>query len=391
MRYPQRAYRYHEQGATALVVVMFSVLLFAVVVVGFMQLMVGEQSASNDNELSRGAYDSALAGVEDGKRVLQACFDGDTSACDVINANKCSTTSDAGLVGTSGDSEVYLKSTSATGVNGESYEQAYTCVKVALNTPNYLGYLSATESSSVVIPLVGESNASYVNLEWYSSSASGTGSLLTPPLPTSLLVTKANWPAKRPPVMRVELINMQPAVSDLSSQDSMAGQETIYLYPRKKSAIALPVSYLSDSDVRNKNGSGGVSLQTVGCDDNITSNLSGYVCNATLTLPAGLDTTPTATEIRGGIYLRVTALYNSADFSATLQDGAYETINYVKVQPSIDSTGRAADVFRRVEARVESTDDMATYPRATIDITNNLCKVLSVTDTYSGVSGSCTP
>lgn len=385
MTYQGNPYRHRERGATSLIIVMFSVLLFAVVVVGFMQLMVGEQSASNDNELSRGAYDSALAGVEDGKRVLQACFDGDASACDAINASKCSTTSDAGLVGTSGDSEVYLKSTSATGVNGETYEQAYTCVKVALNTPNYLGYLQANESSSVVIPLVGESNASYVNLEWYSSSASGTGSLLTTPLPASLLVPKANWPAKRPPIMRLELINMQSAASDLSSQDTIGGLETVYLYPRKKSAMALPVSYLFDSDTRNKTGSGGINIQSVGCDDNITSNLSGYVCNATLTLPSGLNT-----SIRG-VYLRVTSLYNSADFSATMQDGAYDTINYVKVQPSIDSTGRAADVFRRVEARVESTDDMATYPRATIDVTNNLCKVLSVTDTYSGVSGSCTP
>lgn len=385
MRYSERAYRYREQGATSLVVVMFSVLLFAVVVVGFMQLMVGEQSASNDSELSRSAYDSALAGVEDGKRVIQACFDGDMDACKAIDDSNCSTTVDAGLVGTSGDSEVYLKSTSASGVNGESYEQAYTCVKVALNTPNYLGYLSAAESSSVVIPLVGESNASYVNLEWYSSSASGTGSLLESPLPTSLLVAKANWPAKRPPIMRLELINMHSAVGDLSSQDTMSGLETVYLYPRKKVAMALPTSYLFDSDIRSKIGSGGINLQIVGCDDNITSNLSGYVCNATLTLPAGLNTTTR------GTYLRVTALYNSADFSAALQDGLHETIDYVRVQPSIDSTGRAADVFRRVEARVESTDDTATYPRATIDITSNLCKVLSVTDTYSGVSGSCTP
>ena len=165
----------------------------------------------------------------------------------------------------------------------------------------------------------------------------------------------------------------------------MSGLETVYLYPRKKVAMALPTSYLFDSDIRSKIGSGGINLQIVGCDDNITSNLSGYVCNATLTLPAGLNTTTR------GTYLRVTALYNSADFSAALQDGLHETIDYVRVQPSIDSTGRAADVFRRVEARVESTDDTATYPRATIDITSNLCKVLSVTDTYSGVSGSCTP
>ena len=54
--------RYHERGATAIVIVIFSVLLLLTVTVGFMRLVVQDQNRSTDSELSRGAYDSALAG-----------------------------------------------------------------------------------------------------------------------------------------------------------------------------------------------------------------------------------------------------------------------------------------------------------------------------------------
>jgi hypothetical protein len=51
------------------------------------------------------------------------------------------------------------------------------------------------------------------------------------------------------------------------------------------------------------------------------------------------------------------------------------------VEPAIDSTGRAADVFRRVKARVQLIDPMVDqlYPRATVDITHNFCKDFGIT------------
>ena len=62
------------------------------------------------------------------------------------------------------------------------------------------------------------------------------------------------------------------------------------------------------------------------------------------------------------------------------------------VQPKIDSTGRAADVFRRVEASVELTDpnDVMLYPRATVDTTGSFCKSFVVTDNLNDYEdGSC--
>lgn len=366
-------YRYREQGATALVVVMFSVLLFAVVAVGFMQLMTSEQRSSTDNELSRGAYDSALAGIEDGKRVLKLCMDRDNNACDVLNADKCTTVSDAGFVTPRANGEVYLRSTSVNGLSGQDYEQAYTCVKVTLDTNDYRGTLSDDES--VVIPLktVGR-DASQIAVSWFDSRTVDPSAGAT----DLLVKTAANWPSVKPPLLRIQLISLANG-DDLSTLDNANGGRTLYVYPTTTgSALAIDSAIVT----RARPDATATKLQAVRCQ--ATGYLTEYACNTVITLPSTFATSSQ------GVYVRVSAIYNDTKFSVAPQESDGTAIAYDQVQPSIDSTGRASDVFRRVEARVETSDDQTAYPRATIDITGNLCKTVTVTDVFYD-AGSCTP
>lgn len=388
-----KAYRYREQGATALLIVTFSVLLFVVVTVGFMQLMTAEQRSSSDNELSRGAYDSALAGVEDGKRILKACLDspdfsGGNAACTAITANSCKTT--VGVVSET-NGEVYLK-TNNSSVDSKEYEQAYTCVKVALNTNDYLGRIEAGDSSTKIVPLKTVEKAGRITVQWFSSF----GGTLSAYDPASLpLTSKDAWGYLQPSVLRLQLINLpvndsdDASIAKLDDAGTASGMRTVYLYPQAKSSVnPLRPTASFASDTRARGAAGPSLMSAVWCDEDRTTNLSGYVCQATVLLPDGIDTT------QDGVYIRVSAAYNATDFSISPEvkqaDDSWKGTQYERVQPAIDSTGRAADVFRRVEARVESTDALVAYPRATIDITNNLCKTLAVTDSYYS-GGSCTP
>ena len=363
-------YRYRERGVTSLIVVLFSTLLFVVVSVGFMQLMTAEQRASVDNELSRGAYDSALSGVEDGKRVLKACMNGgadSAEACAKIALGDCDTVSAAGLV-TAKDGEVYLQSSSSNGVGGlagKDYEQAYTCVKVARDTKDYVK--NVTDDSSVLIPLRTVAPVDTVDISWFARSNSTSDTVELDPVGdlTAKLIAKSGWETNRPPVLRVQLMQYKGDDIDLSSLDGDNGH-TVYLYPKSAGSSALAFSL----DARRSGAA--LTPTLVKCAPTF---VSAYACTASITLPTRVGG-PASNAMAA--FLRITPIYNNAEISVMPKDSTTGAVKFHDLQPSIDSTGRAADVFRRVEARVETGDPI--YPRATVDITNNLCKVFSVTD-----------
>lgn len=383
-----RSRRAHEQGVTSLVIVVFSILLLVTMTVSFMQIMVSEQTRTDDAELSQGAYDSALAGVEDGKRVLTACqsagFDPRAESCQAINNASCTTVSDAGLVNTEVNGEVYLK-TNATGSNGTDFQQAYTCVIIRQQTSDYRGTLAQADSS-VVVPLKSVAPFAKVQLFWRIPGIRAIDIDATPLFNLPILFDWNITPLQpRPALLRAQLIQYTNGSLSSADFDSDGNGHTLYLYPKQlSSAPALDFA----ADVRR---SGAQVPRPAACPVGGTLP-QGYHCTATIDVPSPLGGAP-ASRVA---YLRLTSLYAPSDYMIRLVSSTGETVDFNGVQPSIDSTGRAADIFRRVDARVELIDpsDASLYPRATVDVTKNLCKVFTVstaTSDYSDGSSTCNP
>ena len=59
-----------KRGSTSIIVTIFAMLLFSIIVVGFVRLTLSEAGQTSKSDLSKSAYDSALAGVEDAKVAL---------------------------------------------------------------------------------------------------------------------------------------------------------------------------------------------------------------------------------------------------------------------------------------------------------------------------------
>lgn len=408
-----------QSGAVSLFVVIFATLLITVVTVSFLRLMVNDQSQASKNDLSQSAYDSAQAGVEDAKRALiryqTVCANDGATACDQlatkINTASCNNalelsgvipagSSDAtGQAGKTG--EVRVQQSSSSG--DQALDQAYTCVTIQLNTDDYVGSLSVNASS--LVPLIGVSDFNTVKVEWFSpedlgtSANSGSNQIsLTGPLPSQPLLDQASWPINRPSILRTQMMQYGSDGFTLGSFDAttssnQSNANTLFLYPT--SSVTASSEAFATRDLRRTSVGGDTPIDQRGdtplpvhCQSNLSAG--GFACSETLTLPDLIGS-----GARKG-FLRLTPLYNAAHFRVTLLNGS-APVQFSSVQPAIDSTGRANDIFRRVVSRVDLIDTSFPYPDGAVDLSSGtgssggFCKDFAVTDTSYISSNECTP
>lgn len=386
-----------ERGAVSLFVVIFAALLLTIVTVGFVQLMLKDQRQATVNDLSQSAKDAALAGVEDAKRLLlldQSCRDGTAAStidCAAItsaltpapgkNETECNTLSSAGIVGETNNETIIQKTL---GDNSSKLDQAYTCVKVGVNTGNYEGTLDVNKS--MMVPLSGVGTFDSIEISWFSNQ--DISSVTTDPkvaFPTtgadvSLPRVGTKWQFNSPALMRTQLIQTGGGFKLSDFNDSQPGNKsdtnTLFLYP---SATGVDTKDFALDARRSPTNA----PQQVHCEDSLAS--AAYACKVTIALPSPID----GNAANRNAFLRLTALYNNSHFSVKLKNAGSDVL-FNRVQPEVDSTGRANDVFRRVKARVELKGEFA-YPEAAIDMTGNLCKNFTVTDAEDGYvdGGGC--
>lgn len=397
----------YRSGAVSIFVVIFTAVLLTGVTVGFTVLMLSDQERSTDNDLSQSARDSAEAGVEDAKRVLAQLTDcqdrgliGQTTTDEgrrcgeinnAINAKNCDTISRA--LGVTGEKE--RKVAQSEGDN--KLDQAYTCVTIDPDTDAFVGK-TEDESDMRVIPLRGTDTFDTVELSWIDRSdvpervnfeqASGD----TPsdsrdraayiPLPT-----RSNW-QNRGSILRVGTILYNPNDVNVKAMDNAA--RTAFLYagtsstPRQNidltdGSIDVHKSIYNDP-VENEGVPDAVNTATpVHCSGVAPGEgeptKDGYLCKTSVKVKDIND----ASEAQ----LTLSSLYRATSFSIVLKDSTNpeKNIKFRGVQPEVDSTGRANDVFRRVVARVEAVGGRdAPFPRAAVGTSGSICKSYIVTD-----------
>lgn len=370
-----------QNGAVSIFIVVFTALLITIITVGFLRIMARDQQQATASDLSQSAYDAASAGVEDAKRALAryyAATGANRSTIEgILNSHSCDTVSRI-LYGGSADETLVA--------SDETLDQAYTCVKIFLQTDNYIGSLGADQSQ--VIPLTSRSTFDRVRIEWFSQRdlSSGITQFVVPTGASTALPAQDNWDRSRPPLLEAQLIQHGSdfTLGDFdSASSSQSNTNTLSLYPARLSSI--PALRFADNVRRSPSANG---LQQVRCLPNPSSETSwgNYSCRADIQLP---------TPVGGGsrsAYLRLTPRYNSTHYQVSLYNGS-AVRNFDGVQPRIDSTGRANNLFRRIDARVEPSSS-AVYPEAAVDITGNFCKVFSVTNRtqdYRDGNAVCTP
>lgn len=401
-----------KSGAASIYVVVFALLLFSVIVVAFAALINSEFGKSTDDILAQAAYDSALAGVEDAKLAMisyrkqlngpnanntkqrldkiKGKCNGISNFIDRITENEDGTFS-----------EVFVE---ATGSNsGSITEQAYTCVTIENNLSDYIATIP--ESTYRLIPLsveqpssISASEIESITLSWFSESdyidydavrwpiynedesyAFENPNANGAPAPSILSVQFIQFPDSGIGVSPFGIGNDDVNVTNVTTYNATNRGE-IWLVPTNATSIdntfvTAPgginaFAYSNDHKDGNANEPYFISC----AKDKASIPADGFLCSATIPLPKSIgingDGELSVSENRAndGTFLIVSLPYQqpSTTIKVTMNDRDGNHIKFNNVQVQIDSTGRANDVFSRVETRIEFTDSNYPLPTNTI-------------------------
>lgn len=417
-----------KSGAVSIYVVVFLTLIFGVITMSFIRIVLNDAIETTNTDLYRSAYDSALAGVEDAKIALLKYHDclsqgevGSSGAAsgtcaNIIyemeqgaNADDCDVVQRVLGRSQEDQNEVIVQETQNSTDVGNSYDlsQAYTCVKITEETDDYLTTLSTLDDNRI-IPLrsVDTDSIKAIEFSWYAASNGGTNYMNS-----SYLMPNNTQQAYTPPIVTLDIFQTD------TNADGACGWGV---------ESDAPCFNLGELSVNNSNSTGtdhavlvfrptdggGQNYVTAGevldhsdKDDNAPINVScdrnnNFYCTVTIELPDTFRHTPRATATS---FLRATLPYErpNTDVAVTLCKGVSsgtctEKTKFTGVQAAIDSTGRANDLYRRIETRVELVDIYYPYPNYALYLSgegNAANKNFYVTNTCwqtdNGGAGGC--
>ena len=376
-----------ERGAASIFIVIFFALLIGVVTVSFVHIVDQDQQQALNNDLSQSAYDAAKAGVVDANRAIALCEnkpEPDKSDCLAQFENKCDDlsnfSSEFGNLNLRkiGASEVGV---GADGAKDSKLNQSYTCAKIQYETENIM--LSVNNGKMHVLELNSDDQFNLINIKWFNSEDAGidpaTGFGTFPTYP-ELATDSAQWGGNAtPPLLRLQLIRGEPGGGfNLSNLNN--NSKTTFLYP-SKTASGPEITSANLSFVTDESGKIKYQPQKVLCS-NDRFKQAQLACEVLLFTSGNIAPGQKA-------YLVISPIYNKTTVSVQLQNTialGTPTISLAKGYPTVDVTGRASDLFRRIKTTINLNgnpntdiggDDLPGY-----DSTKTLCKNFSIGRDY---------
>jgi hypothetical protein len=374
-----------EAGFVSLFTVIFFILFIAVITLGFLRIMGIEQQQALNNDLTSSAIAAADSGIEDGKRAIlayQTTTDPalKTALAAAFTSGQCDSLTGSAVIRTA------LRLDAGGNVIGNNQlNQNYTCLTVDLTTPDYLNYKSANASD--YIPLVPDGPTfNRIRVSWHLISQTlgpagdgipanyPPGPLLPPVVNVNGNPTNAWSSQGYPAYLRVQLY-AHPKAGPITRAALDARSNTMLLVPTTQANVAgVPATTPINFGTNDPRGyeQAKTNLQQIRCINNPAGNVGGYACTATLELPPG---NPAATN---NYFLRVTPMYGQSHFQLGLLNGN-APVDFNGVQPIVDATGKAQDVFRREQARIR-INPVANVPEFVVESGNTICKNMVVSD-----------
>ena len=337
-----------QSGLASLVIAILIVIILSTMITGFLQIIGHEQRRSLDRQLGSQAFYAAESGVNDARKAINNGFKADKTSCKPYTGPDYP----AELSGTSNNL------TTDKNVN-------YSCLLIN-QTPGSLEYNPVnTQHGST---FVADSVSGFLNTLNFSWQDQGSSTVFRSTAATSGtdFPTQGTWNSGGSAgtgILRVDLLPVNAAST--SRDDIIKNARTYFLYPSTSTA-GNPVNYSTTQSGAVINGQ-------------CSTGASPHYCNVTvndINAPS-----PLGGIIPSKVYVRMRAIYNPVNVTISAAD-IKGPVKIRGAQVLIDSTGRAADVSRRIQVRIPQQDiDLPDFTIASMD---TLCKKYVL---FAGTSG----
>ena len=398
-----------KRGGASMFIVMFTVIVLSIITLSFTRLVLSEATKTTNTDLSQSAYDSALAGVEDAKIALlryHSCLDqgytrNSSGTCgtiirnmqDGIATNDCSTVEKVLEREQAADTHaVVVQETqnSSDAGNNTKMLQAYTCVTIKEELDDYRTTLNASGRLRIIpIRSADIANLGYIQIKWFSranlqnqkntrlSGSSGYKFCDATSNGVNLYYTSGVCGGyQQSPTMLTARIIQTDKTFDLSElsvakRDNHTDTGQLTFIPTQANTANMDgnITKITGSDWSKSADKGPNPTQKVRC--NVGAE---WLCTVNIQLP---ETFNGGTRNEANTYLLVSLPYGSPETDISVSTYNKKGIKkenqfqFTGVQARIDSTGRANDLYRRVETRVELVDTYFAYPEYEITMTNS--------------------
>ncbi len=346
-----------QAGAVSMITVIFISVILTILTTSFIRLTINEQRESIDDDLTTRAYYAAQSGVQD---AITSIKKSSIPAVELATYSECTPASGTGLLS-----------------DTDGLDAAYTCQVIDLAPSDYQAFLA--EGETVFFKLdSGADDIQTITISWHikGDGSDSDGSNVVARTSSNLPVSTswgdgsgANYPA----MIRTQLIAIPQTNVNRGNILSYVG----FLNPQPGSSVAI-----------TPGGPGGLNggVSSSDCDFNVLDG--DYICKKTINIGSR--------DIAEDFFIRLQALYTSTHIKIVASN-AGGPVNLLNAQALIDVTGRAGDVYRRVEERVDlDPDDL--WPNYAILSEEEICKNFVITDQVtdfatinSSINGSCRP
>ena len=337
-----------QNGFVSIIVTMIVMIVLTLTVLGFAQLARREQRQSLDRQLSTQALFAAESGVNEAvNQVKNNNYTGEI--------NSCTTPLPPGF------NNPQLSST-----------VSYSCLLLKQKQPS-LEYDSISTDNSTYIPIDSDTDITSITIGWGKTASTGLGN--NPVNPATKFPSISNWPITGLGVLRFDITATDPAGpfgNELQPSRLGGANKTFFFYPSSGGTSSFPLFSTTTGSIFS--GNCGPPSATTSQPCNVTINGVGAI------------------GARRKFFLRLKSIYQPSSVTICVNTcGSGGTIAYLSgAQLSIDVTGKAQDVVKRISVRLPAPINVpsGSLPEFVFDSRNTICKTLKVMPTPAPLSGN---